>query len=236
MPDSSLYPGALDTFTSKIDNENFVVAQHVNLLQNAVDAIQAVLGTSPAGIHDDVKSRIEGVETNLSTHTSGDDHDLRYGGSGWNPVDDITIKSHQHNNTGSNPNLISLTSHVTGTLPKGNIQISPYNNVNTLTGADIHVSTTSDTKINTALGNRLSLTGGTITGNVTITAAGALTLNQPINLSNLVDSAPITLHDSAASYQVNHLNANFVMGKRIYVQTNTPDTKAAGDLWFDTTA
>ena len=51
---ASSYPGALDSFTAKVDNVDDVLAAHVNDLQNAVVAVETELGTNPAGTETDL--------------------------------------------------------------------------------------------------------------------------------------------------------------------------------------
>ena len=57
------YPGAVDSFATKVDNVDDVLAAHVNDLQAAVVAVQNELGTDPAGDHATVKARLEGIES-----------------------------------------------------------------------------------------------------------------------------------------------------------------------------
>lgn len=52
------YPNSLDNFTAKVDDVDDVMAQDVNELQTAVEAIETELGTDPAGSLTDVKSRL----------------------------------------------------------------------------------------------------------------------------------------------------------------------------------
>ena len=46
---STSYPGALDNYTPKVDGVDTVAAAHLNDLQDAVRAVEQVLGTNPAG-------------------------------------------------------------------------------------------------------------------------------------------------------------------------------------------
>ena len=56
---ASVYPGALDTFSTKQDGVAHVIyAAHVNDLQNSVVAIETQLGTDPAGSATDLKTRL----------------------------------------------------------------------------------------------------------------------------------------------------------------------------------
>lgn len=94
------YPAALDNLINPTANDNLNSAtvphatQHSNL-NDAVEAIQTVVGINPAGIHLTVKDRIINTETlisnqsvlngltdvTISSVTSG--NVLRYNGSQW---------------------------------------------------------------------------------------------------------------------------------------------------------
>lgn len=52
------YPASLDSFTTKTDGVDDVLAAHVNSLQTSVVAIETELGTDPAGSATDVKTRL----------------------------------------------------------------------------------------------------------------------------------------------------------------------------------
>ena len=97
---STVYPGSLDNFTnpSATDTLNSVVVPHHKQhadLNDAVEAIETVLGLSPAGSHLTVKDRIIAAETAISdqsilngltdvTITTANPGDvLRYNGSAW---------------------------------------------------------------------------------------------------------------------------------------------------------
>lgn len=54
----SSFPGSLDSYTTKTDNVDYVLAAHVNSLQSAIVAIETELGTDPAGTVTDVKTRL----------------------------------------------------------------------------------------------------------------------------------------------------------------------------------
>lgn len=61
---ASNYPGSLDSFVAKADGEDQIIyASHVNNLQNAVVAVEAELGTDPAGSASDLKTRLAVVLT-----------------------------------------------------------------------------------------------------------------------------------------------------------------------------
>lgn len=56
---STDYPGALDVYADKIEGVTEVLATHVNNPQDAIEAIEAELGTDPAGTFATVKLRLE---------------------------------------------------------------------------------------------------------------------------------------------------------------------------------
>lgn len=97
---STQYPASLDTFTNPTatDRLNSVTVPHHQQhadLNDAVEAIQTVIGLSPAGAHLTVKDRIIAAESAINTQsvlngltdvtiglaTSGDV--LRYNGAAW---------------------------------------------------------------------------------------------------------------------------------------------------------
>lgn len=55
----TLYPGALDGFSTKVDAVDSVIAQHINDPQDSIVAIETELGTDPAGTFATVKLRLE---------------------------------------------------------------------------------------------------------------------------------------------------------------------------------
>lgn len=97
---STQYPNSLDNFLNPSANDtlNSVTVPHAEQhsnLNDAVEAIQTVLGINPAGAHLTIKDRIINAETQISTQStlngltdvtinltnSGDI--LRYNGSQW---------------------------------------------------------------------------------------------------------------------------------------------------------
>lgn len=55
------YPASIDILTPKVDDVDDVMAQDINELQTAVEAIETELGTDPAGTVTDVKTRLSTV-------------------------------------------------------------------------------------------------------------------------------------------------------------------------------
>lgn len=58
MAETSDYPGALDSFIDFEPKRDVVSKAHINKVQNAIEAMQAELGTDPAGSVTDVKTRL----------------------------------------------------------------------------------------------------------------------------------------------------------------------------------
>lgn len=54
----SLYPGALDSFSTKVDGVDPILANDVNSLQAAVVAVETTLGTTPAGSYTSVATAL----------------------------------------------------------------------------------------------------------------------------------------------------------------------------------
>jgi hypothetical protein len=94
------YPASLDNFVnpSSTDSLDSVTVPHHKQhtdINDAVEALQTVIGLNPAGSHLTVKDRIIAVETNISTQsvlngltdvtisTAASGQILRYNGSQW---------------------------------------------------------------------------------------------------------------------------------------------------------
>lgn len=60
---TTVYPAALDTYTTKVNNVDIYDASHINDLQSAVVAIETELGVSPKGSSASVKERIAGIKS-----------------------------------------------------------------------------------------------------------------------------------------------------------------------------
>ncbi|PFK99769.1 hypothetical protein COJ01_17000 [Priestia megaterium] len=167
--------------------KDYNMAEHVNSLQDAVMAIQRMLGemaqmpakptdaqgnpiTDPTALTNlaktsTVKGRIDAIET----HDWYADFDKRYGGDTWtydeNRTTNPTIQEHRHLGGASGipgmPEKIVLTQEVQGKLPKANVDLSKT--ATGITGADVYVEPTSSTKISDAINDKISeTTGGTI--------------------------------------------------------------------------
>lgn len=177
--------------------KDYNMAEHVNSLQDAVMAIQRMLGelahmpAQPKDVNGNpitdpnallnlkktstIKTRIDSLET----HDWYGEFDKRYGGPTWEFDEDgtvnPTIQQHRHLGSASGipgmPEKIVLTQEVQGKLPKGNVDLS--NTSTGLTGKDILVEPTVSTKISDAINDKISeTTGGTIRKDAELTVLG----------------------------------------------------------------
>lgn len=133
-----------------------VMAGDVKSLQQAIFAIQNVLGTMPQSAHTTVDTRIEALEDYT-------DLDIRYIGIN-SPQPAPTIMSHIHVGTPNGPPKIDLTNHVTGVLNKANINLLKTSPAS-LTAEDIYLThNQSAPSILDKFTEKLDKTGGKITG------------------------------------------------------------------------
>lgn len=81
------YPSSIDSFTHKVNNFDTFMAEDVNELQDAIEAIEAELGTTPKGSSADVAARFAALDTLLGSNPQSIYADLaaRLAGydSGW---------------------------------------------------------------------------------------------------------------------------------------------------------
>lgn len=177
--------------------QDYNMAEHVNSLQDAVMSIQRALGelvqmpAQPKDVEGNpitdatelltikqtstVKERIDAIET----HDWYAEFDKRYGGPAWvfddEAITNPTIQQHRHLGSSSGvqgmPEQIDLTEEVQGKLPKENMDLS--NKPTGLTGKDLLVEPTVDTKISDAINDKISeTTGGTIQAEASLTNYG----------------------------------------------------------------
>jgi hypothetical protein len=59
---STSYPGGLDSYATKVDGIDDVMASHINNPQDAIVAIETELGADPAGSFTDVADRLDSIE------------------------------------------------------------------------------------------------------------------------------------------------------------------------------
>ncbi|WP_243509919.1 hypothetical protein [Cytobacillus oceanisediminis] len=175
--------------------KDYNMAEHVNSLQDAIMAIQRMLGemaqvpakpvdvngnpvTDPAQLLSIAKtSTVNDRITALETYDWYSEFDKRYGGPNWkfdkSKTTNPTIQQHRHLGSASAipgmPEKIVLTEEVQGKLPKANVDLSKTG----ITGADLLVDPSKDTKISQSLNDKLSsTTGGTVEKDATLTVLG----------------------------------------------------------------
>jgi hypothetical protein len=179
-----------DTHIPAGKDPDYNMAEHVNSLADAVMAIQRVLGITP---YVDYKGADKGtVSARISAAENKDAYyDARYGGSGWVAGTSGTILSHHHggNAVGQSPQ-IDLTKEVSGLLPKANVDLAQATGI---TGSDLILSTKDSTKIADAIADKLSMkTGGTILGDVTLSAGFTSRVHREWTASDLTTGASVT--------------------------------------------
>lgn len=154
------------------DNQSYVMAGDINVLQDSIIAIQRTLGTMPQGSSTTVKARLDAIESM--------DYDARYiyqaRPAGWTYTSSRdTLYTHKHSGDGiTSPSKINLGSEVIGKLLKTNIQLD-RTQANALTGSDIAMSPADSTTIATAIGNQFPRSAG-----VGYPITGDLYLNQKL--------------------------------------------------------
>ena len=199
----TLWPNNIDTrdknpnmkgFTNIGEGQvpDYVMAEYVNSLGDAVMAIQRSIGVAPmlyVGAeasesiieNSTVSKRIARIESGL--------FDERYGGTGWENVEGRpTLNNHSHTGKNGHPKKIDVTEEITGKLPKHNIDLSQT--ANGLTSDDISMSRTDKTSIQKSVEDKLSKSiGGTI--------AGPVVLQSPIQTTNsLHQTTPVMTTNS----------------------------------------
>ena len=95
----SVYPGDIDDFTRKVDNQDTILANDVNELQVAIEHVETELGKDPAGTFTDVVSRLDDMDDQIADMTIQDTNvNLSDGNVGSHStleehVKDVTIHS-----------------------------------------------------------------------------------------------------------------------------------------------
>lgn len=196
----SLWPNTVDTRENNINMKGFtnigegkvpdyVMAEYVNSLIDAVMGIQRSLGTTPMVYEsaENVKELIESytVGKRLSRIESGL-FDERYGGKGWTYTDTRpTLNNHSHTGTNGQPPKINLKNEVTSTLNKANINLTQT--ASGLLATDILMSTTDGNSISKSIEDKLSKSkGGVVQGDSEFKGLMQTTTTKHFNTSNLV--------------------------------------------------
>lgn len=238
------FPSALDSrqnnpnmrgFTNvgEEDIPDYIMAEYVNALSDAVMAVQRALGTNPMVPTNanaaDVPSLIEG--SNVSSRIGaieGGLLDERYGGAGWAyQPDRPTLSKHEHTGTGGQPGKISLLNEIEGKLQKANLNLAQAGG---LTAADLFVSATNSKRVTEALEDALSKQeGGRVDKPVVL--AGGLRSRTVIectapemvggNASLSVDAqatasqARVSSGNTASTFHGENLNRTLLFGKYV---------------------
>jgi hypothetical protein len=214
---------------------NYVMAEHVNALADAVMAIQRILGINP---HIDYKGgNTSGtVSTRIAAAENKDAYyDKRYGGQNWTTGLGQTILTHTHGGGTNEAPQIDLVEDVKGILKKANMDISQSTGI---TGADLVMSSTVSTKIVDAINDKLSTSqGGTIKKDLTVegkfsnrtyrewTAAGITSGSQITDVRTL-DNTARRFTGTTEQYIIaepikNVLMGKYVLGVRAKISNNT---------------
>lgn len=161
-------------------NDYYVLAEDINVLQDAILAIERILGQMPhvrtdIGVNDvlNVSERIAKLEIPTK-------YDSRFGGAGWVQGVDPTILSHTHTGGAHDCQKIELGTMTIGTLGQSRLQLNT-NIADVVTAEYIPFSTFSNMSTKAAIDNKLDKnTGGviqndfTVKGNVTSRMFGEL--------------------------------------------------------------
>ncbi len=145
------------------DYTTYIMAAHINVLQEAMLCVERTLGIMPQGDFKTVKARIENLEDK--------DYDIRYitaNSVGWT-YDSArdTLYAHKHLGGTASPSKVDLASEVQGLLPKTAIELGVTNS--SLMATDIKMSSTDNRTIKDSIDAQFPRTAGTsypITGDL----------------------------------------------------------------------
>lgn len=136
----------------------YVLANDINSLQESIIAVQRTLGLKPQGpIADSISGRFETIEAYILLKANGFltiDERLMWGGPKPQGASLISIAHHLHDGTVGQADKIDLSRHVTGLLPRQNIDVTSGTSA-MLTAETIYTSTGKSKTINGALGEKL---------------------------------------------------------------------------------
>ena len=233
------YPNALDTRTNNTnmrgfvnigekERPDFVMAEYTNALIDAVRAIQRTLGVTPSVYHgatDDqrnqlienftVSKRISRIEDGL--------FDTRYGGQNWtNSNPRPVINNHNHTGVNGQPPRIHLVNEVTGLLRYQNINLS---HTTGLTGAQISLSPSNNTKIHEVIADLLSKSqGGTVTGNTTFTGVVKTRTSVDATAVDIVNKGQSTTISDSSATSGRALSSTNTTAQRTIFRINNDET------------
>lgn len=160
-----------DRDSSPTANDYYVLAEDVNVLQDAVLSIERILGQMPhvpteegdgGGIID-----TNSVSERISLLEDPSRYDGRFGGDGWEPEMGQTILSHEHLGGSNGAPLINLGTMTTGQLRKDQLQLG-VSDEDPLTSEHIPYTSSDERSIKTLLGTKFDKNGGTISDNLVV--------------------------------------------------------------------
>lgn len=138
------YPNEIDVIKSRTDEsptyfkrwedyKDIMFANHIKCLQDAIVAIERTLGALPSGTKNNIKERLDDIESRLLT---------------MNDVNSA-INAHKHTGDSNSPSKIDLSSEVQGKLKFENIDLN-FNNASSIKASNIYYSAdmTIEQKIN----------------------------------------------------------------------------------------
>lgn len=241
---AATYPGAIRVFTSKVDLVDTVLADHVNLLQDEVTAVETALGTglltsswsgsftTPAS-HTTLTSRLANIESGLAAATSGK--------ADASTAVTLTGSQTLTNKTLTSPSIASIVNTGVLTLPTSTDTLVGRATADTLsnktlaapvvtgTGASFAGSTSGSTTVVAS-----SIASGTLTLPATtdtlVGAAAAQTLSNKTITSPTITGASIT----ATGITTTGAQALTARVRQITISTSAPTAGDGtdGDVWM----
>lgn len=240
----TLYPNQLDTrdvnpnmkgFTNVGEGQipDFVMAEYVNALSDAIMSMQRSMGKTPMvyfGAQNTTALIESGTMDSRMTRIEDGLFDERYGGKGWvNNESRPTLRYHSHTGLNGQPPKINLTQEVIDRLPKQNLNLDQTNAG--LTGADIKMSQTDNATVAAGIYDKLSSSkGGTVSAPLTVTgyfqsrySKEYSTDNLPVLTNALLESVPsltgkaLKSHDTSATILMNQSLSSLHLGKYVAI-------------------
>jgi hypothetical protein len=218
---------------------DFVLAEHVNALGDAIMAIQRVLGIEP---YIDYKGADKGTVSARITAAEDKDsyYDKRYGGQNWTTTLGQTILTHTHGGGVNEAPQIDLTSDIKGKLAKTNVDLTQATGI---TGSDLILSVKDATKIADAIADKLSMrVGGTIQADLIVQGgftsrthkewtASDLTTGASNNDANTTDGVSRRYTGTAQATILSNSIQNMLCGKYVVaVRLKTSSNTYTGEV------
>lgn len=241
---AATYPGAVRVFSSKVDLVDTVLADHVNLLQDEVTAIESTLGTgvlsstwsgtfSTPSTHASLNARISNLEAGVTAVTSGKQ----------DAATAVTITGTQTlmNKTLTSPVIATIVNTGTLTLPTTTDTLVGRDTTDTLANKTLTLPTVGGTGANFA-----GSTSGTTRVIASATASGTLTLpavtdtlagiSATQTLTNKTLTSPTITGASITASAITTVGAqaNTARVRQITLSTSAPTSSDGtdGDVWM----